>query len=85
MLPSIKLLGALRRMLYRVLFNGSLLLFRPKIGLHKTCKPMDVLRKKKSSTLPRLLRERIIADYISGVKTPLMLSKEYPMNRNAIF
>lgn len=46
---------------------------------------MDVLRKKKSSTLPRLLRERIIADYISGVKTPLMLSKEYPMNRNAIF
>lgn len=45
---------------------------------------MDVLRKEKSSTLPRLVRERIIAEYISGVKTPQMLSKEYPMSRNAI-
>lgn len=45
---------------------------------------MDVLRKKKSSTLPRLVRERIIAEYLSGLKTPQMLSKEYPMSRNAI-
>ena len=45
---------------------------------------MDVLRKKKSSVLPRLTRERIVREYLSGAKNARMLSEEYGMSPNAI-
>jgi transposase-like protein len=36
------------------------------------------------SRLPRLVKERIICEYLSGSKTVQMLSEEYGMSRNAI-
>ncbi|KAA6311410.1 hypothetical protein EZS27_037454, partial [termite gut metagenome] len=36
------------------------------------------------SRLPRLVKERIIYEYLSGSKTVQMLSEEYGMSRNAI-
>ncbi|KAA6328934.1 hypothetical protein EZS27_022214 [termite gut metagenome] len=36
------------------------------------------------SRLPRLVKERIICEYLSGSKTIQMLSEEYGMSRNAI-
>ncbi|KAA6340669.1 hypothetical protein EZS27_011469 [termite gut metagenome] len=36
------------------------------------------------SRLPRLVKERIICEYLSGPKTVQMLSAEYGMSRNAI-
>jgi transposase-like protein len=37
-----------------------------------------------SHGLPRLTKERIIREYLSGAKTARMLSEEYGMSRNAI-
>ncbi|KAA6332037.1 hypothetical protein EZS27_019420, partial [termite gut metagenome] len=34
--------------------------------------------------MPRLVKERIICEYLSGSKTVQMLSEEYGMSRNAI-
>jgi transposase-like protein len=36
------------------------------------------------SRLPRLVKKRIICEYLSGSKTVQMLSEEYGMSRNAI-
>ncbi|KAA6316386.1 hypothetical protein EZS27_033295 [termite gut metagenome] len=36
------------------------------------------------SRLPRLVKERIICEYLSGSKTVQMLSEEYGMSKNAI-
>lgn len=45
---------------------------------------MDVLRTKKSAVLPRLTRERIVLEYLSGSKNARMLREEYGMRPNAI-
>lgn len=37
-----------------------------------------------SQGLPRLTKERIIREYLSGAKTSRMLSEEYGMSQNAI-
>jgi transposase-like protein len=34
--------------------------------------------------LPRLVKKRIICEYLSGSKTVQMLSEEYGMSRNAV-
>ena len=49
----------------------------PEIGLHKFCKPMDGQFKKKRATLPRMLREQIVQEYLSGLKTGAMLDREH--------
>ena len=45
---------------------------------------MDGLTKKKRAALPPLDRERIVQEYLSGLKTGVMLAREYGLHRNSV-
>ena len=41
-------------------------------------------KKERGATVPRLVRQRIISEYLSGAKTTVMLSEEYSISRDSI-
>jgi transposase-like protein len=45
---------------------------------------MDVLIKKRGPGFPRMLREQIVQEYLSGRKTGAMLAKEYGVHRGSV-
>ncbi|MBK5721822.1 hypothetical protein JGH11_13160 [Dysgonomonas sp. Marseille-P4677] len=54
------------------------------IDRRRKCKPMDGQNKKKGITVPRLLRQAIIQDYLSGRKSSYMLSIEHGVDQKNI-